>query len=610
MAILLTGGLIWHWTVEMAYAGRIAYGVKINDYLVGGFTYEELDNYFADKTKELSQGIKIMDGDKVVGQYRPDQMGMWINMSECKDKVINYAKDDNYFVRQGNRLLAMTGRANFDCEVWVDDFDYGMWLAELRNIENKPALAASLEKSDDQITVKKAEEGIVVDEVDLLKKIKEEFGDLRLGEIQLKKIKQEPQVTDEMAQKSKDLADKWWQADDLKLSYKTWNLTVNKFELYDWLLFEIRKADKEVQNDQYILNRDKEYYTVSFDINKIDKWLNDNAYEFEQKPTNAKLKMTDKGVVLVDEGKDGEMVNRIKLIQILEDSISKSNRNIELPVEKSDAKVTKANIDKLGIKELIGSGISDFSWSPANRIHNIEVGASKFDGTVIAPDEEFSFTERLGSVNAETGYLPELVIADNETRPEYGGGLCQVSTTMFRSAIYSGLPITERHPHQYRVSYYEPAGMDSTIYIPSPDLKFVNNTGNYIMIEAVVDGVNLTFNFYGTKDGRKVEVTDPDIFNITSPPPPVYIYTDAVPAGEKWQVDSAHSGADAVFYRTITDKQGKSNKEEFASHYAAWPVKYKVGKGEAKKEISDEQLTINNDKKDNAENDLSKVAGN
>jgi hypothetical protein len=201
---------------------------------------------------------------------------------------------------------------------------------------------------------------------------------------------------------------------------------------------------------------------------------------------------------------------------------------------------------------------------------------------VIAPGEEFSFTTRLGSVDAASGYLPELVIADDETRPEYGGGLCQVSTTMYRAALNAGFPITDRSPHQYRVSYYEPAGQDATIYVPNPDLKFINDTKNYVMIEAVIDGSILTFNFYGTKDGREVTVTEPEIYNITSPPSPIYIYTSSLAPGEKWQVDTAHYGADSTFYRYIKYSNGEKKEEEFFSRYQAWPAKFKVGEGEVK----------------------------
>jgi vancomycin resistance protein YoaR len=107
--------------------------------------------------------------------------------------------------------------------------------------------------------------------------------------------------------------------------------------------------------------------------------------------------------------------------------------------------------------------------------------------------------------------LPELVIKENKTTPEFGGGICQVSSTLFRAAIYSGLKITERRNHSYPIRYYLPYGMDATIYEPRPDFKFINNTPGPILILSEVVGTELTFRFFGTRDGRSVTVDGPHI---------------------------------------------------------------------------------------------------
>jgi len=167
----------------------------------------------------------------------------------------------------------------------------------------------------------------------------------------------------------------------------------------------------------------------------------------------------------------------------------------------------------LGITALIGSGETNFAGSPASRIHNIRVGSNKFQGTLIAPGEEFSFNTLLGEVTAKEGYLPELVIKKGETVPEYGGGLCQVSTTFFRAAVRSGLEITQRYNHSYPVVYYGIPGFDATIYPPSPDLRFLNNTENHILIQYRIEGTKLAWDIYGTDDGRTVELDGPHVYD-------------------------------------------------------------------------------------------------
>lgn len=222
------------------------------------------------------------------------------------------------------------------------------------------------------------------------------------------------------------------------------------------------------------------------------------------------------------------------------------------------------------IKEIIGTGHSNFIGSPTNRIKNINLGAAAVNGLLIAPNEEFSLVKNLGVVDASTGYLPELVIKDNKTEPEYGGGLCQVATTLFRTALASGLPITARQNHSYRVSYYEPAGTDAAVYLPSPDVKFINDTSNYILIQSRINKNNIYFDFWGVKDGRSVSSTAPVIYNITTPPAPKITITDTLKPGEKKCTEHAHNGADAYFDYTVIYPNGIIKTKRFHSHYLPW----------------------------------------
>ena len=177
------------------------------------------------------------------------------------------------------------------------------------------------------------------------------------------------------------------------------------------------------------------------------------------------------------------------------------------------AEIRADNLDELGLTHLLATGTTDFKGSPASRSHNIGVGAAKFNGILIKPGEIFSFNGRLGEVGAEQGYLPELVIKEDKTIPEYGGGLCQVSTTLFRAAVYSGLKITERRSHSYAVRYYSPTGFDATIYPPYTDLKFENTTPGHLYLQSKIQSTKITFQIFGTSDGRTVKLTGPNVYD-------------------------------------------------------------------------------------------------
>ena len=148
---------------------------------------------------------------------------------------------------------------------------------------------------------------------------------------------------------------------------------------------------------------------------------------------------------------------------------------------------------------------------------------------------------------------------------------------LFRSAVDTGLQITERRNHSYRVSYYEPAGTDATIYDPAPDFKFRNDTAKHIYINAYIIGTEITFEFWGTNDGREVKVDKPSIYNIVQPPPTKLIETLDLAPGKKKCTESAHAGADAHFATTITYADGRVREETFRSHYRPWQAVCLIG---------------------------------
>ncbi len=239
------------------------------------------------------------------------------------------------------------------------------------------------------------------------------------------------------------------------------------------------------------------------------------AKELNEEPKNAILAVKDNTMTLEQPEQSGFEVDTEQTIMAVYTALLTSHNEktiiIDAPGTPVDATVKGSDIERLGIKDLIAEGTTNFAGSPKNRVFNINRALKQFQGVLIAPGEEFSFVKSLGPVDGENGYLPELVIKNNRTEPEFGGGICQVSSTVFRTAIFAGLKITARRNHAYPVSYYRPYGMDATIYIPNPDLKFINNTPGHIFLQPSVSGTKLTFQMYGTKDNRQVKVDGPHI---------------------------------------------------------------------------------------------------
>lgn len=253
---------------------------------------------------------------------------------------------------------------------------------------------------------------------------------------------------------------------------------------------------------------------VNYNPATIFTFIENLANAVAKPPIEPVLKIKDNYATEFIPPSDGVSVDLVSTSLLTLKNIEGYKSPLELPYSTTSPKTYLAQQNNFGINELIAQGHSNYKGSPKNRIHNITVGVEKFKGLIIKQGEEFSFNKYLGPVEKEQGFLPELVIKKEGTVPELGGGLCQVSSTTFRAAMEAGLPITQRRNHAYAVQYYSPQGTDATIYPGVVDLKFVNNTPGDILVWPHFEaGDNLIFDFYGSKDNRKVTLETPRTYD-------------------------------------------------------------------------------------------------
>ncbi|MBI3954430.1 VanW family protein [Candidatus Collierbacteria bacterium] len=303
----------------------------------------------------------------------------------------------------------------------------------------------------------------------------------------------------------------------------------------------------------------------------------------EVEPRNAVFNFDNGRVVEFIAEVDGVTIDQEKFDKELGQAISQASADsLEIPVKLTRAKIRTSEINNLGIRELLGKGTSLYAHSIPGRIYNIALATSRINGVVIAPGETFSFNQAVGDISAATGYKTAYIIKDGRTVLGDGGGVCQVSTTLFRAILNAGLPVVERKAHAYRVSYYEQdskPGLDATVFSPSVDLKFLNDTSNHILIQAKADSENtrLEIEIYGTKDGRKATVTEPVIYSQSAPPADLYVDDPTLPAGKIKQIDWKAWGAKVSFdYKVERDGQTIFEKT-FYSNYRPWQAVFLKG---------------------------------
>jgi vancomycin resistance protein YoaR len=342
-------------------------------------------------------------------------------------------------------------------------------------------------------------------------------------------------------------------------------------------------------------------YTVSADPEPLRAFLNDLASKLVVEAVPARFVYNDQNRQLgvLQDSVDGRGLDIEGTLSAFRAAIFRTeNRTVPLSFTVVVPTVnSRASAEELGIRELVVEATTYFYGSSAERRTNIQVASARFHGIVIAPNETFSFNKYLGDVSPETGFETGLVIFGDRTIQGVGGGVCQVSTTIFQGAFFGGFRVDERYPHGYRVGYYESGltiangqrfkggvGLDATVYSPLVDFRFTNDTPYHLLLEAYFNPSkqSLTFKFYSTSMGRTVTVEGPTLGNVVAHGAPKYTESATMKSGQQLQVDYAVDGVDARVYRTVREGDRITiNNEEFYSHYLPWSAQILVAPGQA-----------------------------
>lgn len=328
-------------------------------------------------------------------------------------------------------------------------------------------------------------------------------------------------------------------------------------------------------------NQEKMAETIATWAEQVDRPAQDAVFEYDPQTLKVTAFQPDKPGLKLDQETTLDQLHT-QVVQ-LEANPEAPLSSLELAPVLSQAQTTLATTNNLGISERIGWGESTYHHSIPNRVHNVEITANRINNVIVPPGTEFSFNTALGDVSAQTGYRTAYVIKNGRTELGDGGGVCQVSTTLFRALLNSGLPITRRLPHSYRVGYYEQnsePGYDATVYAGNVDLRFKNDTGQHVLIHMEVNSQTqyLKTELYGTGDGRTTEIVNYRKWGASAPPPAEYIPDPSLAPGQQKQIDWAVGGLNTQFTHRVMSKSGDLISEKtYTSIYRPWSAKYLVG---------------------------------
>ena len=507
-------------------------------------------------------------------QIMPSDIGLSYDIDKSVDNVMNIGRGGSVARDFWQQLISLFWKQKVEMNMTYNPEALSKKISEISTGIDQPERDYKLIYQDGQFVLTSPEEkkaGYRVNQQSLIDNVKFQMSNIKNKDIHFKAEFYEPKITEKNAQKRLAEANQILDSGELNLVYEEQSFALDKDTIAGLIASKPEKDDMKL-------------YLAP---DKVAKQVSAVAAELDRDPKNAVLGTNGGSVTIAQISESGRKLDQAQTIIDIDNAIfarvndKLTNTNPKVVRLRVDLKVPDIDANQIsnyGLKELVATGTTSFARSPSNRVHNITVGASVVNGTLIKPGEEFSTLGRLGAIDASTGYLPELVIKNNKTIPEYGGGLCQVSTTLFRTALNAGMKITQRQNHAYRVSYYEPPiGMDATIYDPAPDFKFINNYNSYILVQAKIVGTKITFEFYGTKDTRVVEQSAPEMFDVNGPPPAIEVPTDTLPVGERQLIEHGHQGASAKFHYKVTRDGAVLQETDFLSKYVALPEKWLVG---------------------------------
>jgi vancomycin resistance protein YoaR len=546
------------------YAGRIFPNIRIASIDVGGLTPEESKSKLNSEIQ--SPEIITLTSEGKSFDINSAAIALSFDFNSSIDRAYNFPRSGNFFYDTKIRLGLLNKPTDLGLTVNYDETAFNEEISAISDeIETKPVYPLFKLKAD-TVEVEKGSPGTVVDINGLRNLISAELAFAKSPVLTVPTSKVDPSINNSQAEEAIKRASKYLNKEIvLEFEYKQIPLKTNG------IIKMLKPAGG--YNDQ----------EISIFIDKV-------SGEIDRDPQDAKFQFDGSKVTEFAPALDGVKTDTAKLKELITtrlDEIEKDETEIakiSVPVAKTKPDVTIGEVNNLGIKELIGRGTSTYFHSIPGRVYNVNLAASRVNGAIVKPGETFSFNATLGDVSKLTGYKEAYIISNGKTILGDGGGVCQVSTTLFRAALNAGLPIDERSAHAYRVSYYEQGsapGLDATVYSPRPDFKFTNNTDHHILIQAINDPKNysLVFELYGTADGRVATISKPLVSNYQAPLPTIYQDDPTLPAGTLKQTDFAASGARVTFNYSVKKNGEEVYKKTFISNYRPWASVYLRGTG-------------------------------
>jgi vancomycin resistance protein YoaR len=565
------------------YDERIFPGVAAGGIDLSGLTMEQATELLTQRLDFPTRGKIVFQDGTNLWTAIPAELGLTLDVQGSVQAAYNLGRAGTLVTRLANRWNAWSSGIDLAPRFIFNEGIAQSYLQGIAQQINRPIIEASLGISGVEVVVNSGQVGRMMDVAASLSSLDAQLQTLTDGLIPLVVHETPPVILDATAQA--ELARQILSAPLV--------LQLPNPEPGDPGPWSFEPAALvPMLTIQRVKSENGEVYQVGLSTDMLRTFLMNVAPPLSREPQNARFIFNDdtRQLEVIQPAIIGRALDIDSSLAQINEQLLAGQHNISLVMQTTNPQVPDwSTAESLGITELSSQYTSYFYGSDSARIQNIATAASRFHGLLVAPGESFSMADALGDVSLDTGYAEALIIYGDRTIKGVGGGVCQVSTTLFRTAFFGGYQIDVRWFLAYRVKYYEQtasgghddnlAGLDATVFAPQVDFRFTNDSPYWLLMETYPTSTSLTWKFYSTSDGRTVDWTTSGLQNIVEPPDPLYIENPDLAKDEIKQVDWAVDGADITVTRTVTRNGSIIHNDIFETHYLPWQAKFEYGPG-------------------------------
>ncbi len=544
---------------HISFAKKIIPGVYVAGVKLGGTDYYKANELLKSSDPIAAEKITAVYDDKEF-VLQVSELDLHYDWDSSIRRAYEVGRTGNPFIDFKDKTVGLIKPLKVDAKYTFDENALNSFISQILAELDIPALNASFDVSEDTLIITQEHPGRKVVKQELYDDLVSSLGQKKFSQIKISIKPAKPKVT-------KDDLDQFYDSaqavisNPIKLTFEDKTFEPSKKEKAGFITYD-------AQEDILALNK-----------SNFDTYLESVRSAIYQTPRGKVTKLNGERVLNFEITTSGRDLDRDTVHAAFRKAFFAKESVVPIAVREIKG---PDDAQKYGIYALLGKGTSKFAGSAVARVNNLTLAADRTDGVLVAPGGVYSFNSSVGDISATSGYDTAYVISNGKTVLGEGGGVCQTSTTLFRAALNAGLPIVSRYAHAYRVYYYEidsPVGFDASIYQPSLDFKFKNDTPNYILVQTAYDrnAQTLEFSIYGTPDGREVKITDPIVTNVSPPPEAQYQDDPTLPKGTVKQVDFAAWGASVSFDRTVMRNGEVLLSDTFKSNYRPWRAVYMVG---------------------------------